>query len=75
MDIDETKCNVFVAFPLMRKPRHSYQKYASTLIISNVLFDFLYHQIVVMAILDLCKLEKFPKVATLTRGGFGCWKP
>ena len=52
-----------------------HQNYASTLIISKVMFDFLYHQILVMAILDLCNLNNFPKVATLARGGFGFWKP
>ena len=38
------------------------------------MFNFLFNIILVMAILDLCRLEKFPKVATLARGGFGFWK-
>ena len=71
----QNKIQCFHCIPHMRIHRHRYQKYASTLIISKVVFNFQCHQLVEMAILGLCKLEKFPKVATLARGGFGFWKP
>ena len=71
----QNKIQCFHCIPDMRKPRYRHHKHASTLIISKVMFNFLFHKILVMAILDLCKLEKFPKVATLARGGFGFWKP
>ena len=69
------KMQCFHCIPHIRKPWHKHQKYSSTLIISKVMFNVLCHQIVMMAILELCKLEKFPKVATLARGGFGCREP
>ena len=71
----QNKIQCFHCIPDMRKPRYRHHNHASTLIISKVMFNFLFHIILVMAILDLCKLEKFPKVATLARGGFGFWKP
>ena len=70
----QNKMQCFHCIRHMRKPMHRHQNDASTLIISKVMFDFL-NQILVMAILDLCKLKTFPKVATLARGGFGFWKP
>ena len=71
----QNKIQCFRCIPNMRKPRYRHHNHASTLIISKVMFNFLFHKMLVMAILDLCKLEKFPKVATLARGGFGFWKP
>ena len=71
----QNKIQCFHCIPDMRKPRYRHHNHASTLIISKVMFNFLFHKILVMAILDLCKLEKFPKVASLARGGFGFWKP
>ena len=71
----QNKIQCFHCSPDMRKPRYRHHNHASTLIISKVMFNFLFHKILVMAILDLCKLEKFPKVASLARGGFGFWKP
>ena len=70
----QNKIHCFRCIPNMRNPRYRHHNHASTLIISKVMFNFLFHKMLVMAILDLCKLEKFPKVATLARGGFGLWK-
>ena len=73
----QNKIQCFHCIPEMRKPRYRHHNHASTNIdiISKVMFNFLVHEMSVMAIVDLCKLEKFPKVATLARGGFGFWKP
>ena len=73
--IGTKKIQCFHCIPDMRKPRYRRHNHASTLIVSKVMFNFLFHKILVMTILDLCKLEKFPKVATLARSGFGFWKP
>ncbi len=71
----QNKIQCFHCILNMRKPRYRHHNHASTLIISKVMFNFVFHKIWVMTILDLCKLEKFPKVATLARGGFRFWKP